>query len=77
MIATTFPHTLRLALAAGADRCGVGVGLGLAAALKPGSPADRAAMVLASAGISVAVFWLGMVLIYAFRPAALLPPGLR
>jgi ABC-type dipeptide/oligopeptide/nickel transport system permease component len=65
-IATTFPHTLRLALAAMLIAVVLGVGLGLAAALKPGSPLDRAAMVLASAGISVPVFWLGMVLIYAF-----------
>jgi len=65
-IATTFPHTLRLALAAMLIAVLLGVGLGVAAALKPGSPLDRSAMVLASAGISVPVFWLGMVLIYAF-----------
>ncbi|MBM4116337.1 ABC transporter permease [bacterium] len=65
-IAATFPHTLRLALAAMLIAVVLGLGLGLAAALRPGSLLDRAAMLLASAGISVPVFWLGMVLIYTF-----------
>ncbi|MCB9513290.1 MAG: ABC transporter permease [Candidatus Krumholzibacteriia bacterium] len=65
-IFATFPHTLRLALSAMLVAVVLGVGLGLAAALKPGSLLDRAAMVFASLGISVPVFWLGMVLILAF-----------
>lgn len=65
-IAASFPHTLRLALAAMLIAVVLGLGLGLAAALRPGSLLDRAAMLLASTGISVPVFWLGMVLIYVF-----------
>lgn len=65
-IAASFPHTLRLALAAMLVAVVLGLGLGLAAALRPGSLLDRAAMLLASTGISVPVFWLGMVLIYLF-----------
>lgn len=65
-IAASFPHTLRLALAAMLIAVVLGLGLGLAAALRPGSLLDRVAMLLASTGISVPVFWLGMVLIYLF-----------
>ncbi len=65
-IAETFPRTLRLALAAMGIAVLLGVGLGTAAAAKPGSWIDRGAMLLASVGISVPVFWLGMVLILIF-----------
>jgi ABC-type dipeptide/oligopeptide/nickel transport system permease component len=65
-IAETFPRTLRLALAAMAIAILLGVGLGTAAAARPGSWIDRGAMLMASAGISVPVFWLGMVLILVF-----------
>ena len=65
-IAATFPNTLRLALASMLVAVVLGVGLGTAAAARPGSWLDRIAMVLASAGISVPVFWLGMVLIFLF-----------
>jgi ABC-type dipeptide/oligopeptide/nickel transport system permease component len=50
-IAATFPHTLRLALAAMLIAVLLGVGLGVAAAARPGSPLDRAAMLLASAAL--------------------------
>ncbi len=65
-IAETFPKTLRLALAAMVMAILLGVGLGTAAAARPGSWIDRGAMLLASTGISVPVFWLGMVLILIF-----------
>lgn len=65
-IVASFPHTLRLALAAMLIAVVLGLGLGLAAAMRPGSLLDRTAMLLASTGISVPVFWLGMVLIYFF-----------
>jgi len=52
------------------------LGLGIAAAARPGSWLDRAMMALASTGISVPVFWLGMVLIYLFSMRLrLLPPS--
>ena len=65
-IAATFPNTMKLALAAMSIAVVLGVSLGTAAAARPGSLLDRAAMVSASAGVSVPVFWLGMVLIYLF-----------
>lgn len=40
--------------------------LGIASALRPGSPIDRAATVVALAGVSVADFWLGLMLILFF-----------
>jgi len=65
-IAATFPRTLTLALAAMLFAVTAGLTLGILAAWRPGSWLDRAAMATASAGISVPVFWLGMVLIYIF-----------
>ena len=65
-ILTTFPRTLQLALAAMGVAIVLGLGLGLAAALRPGSWLDRLCMILASLGISLPVFWLGMILIYVF-----------
>ena len=40
--------------------------LGIASALRPGSPIDRASTVVALAGVSVADFWLGLMLILFF-----------
>jgi peptide/nickel transport system permease protein/oligopeptide transport system permease protein len=65
-IAETFPNTLRLALSSLLISTLLGLGLGMAAASRPGSLLDRCSMALASAGVSVPVFWLGMILIYLF-----------
>ncbi|MCP4545889.1 MAG: ABC transporter permease [bacterium] len=65
-ILVTFPRTLQLALASMAVAIVLGLSLGLAAAARPGSWLDRLCMTLASIGISMPVFWLGMVLIYLF-----------
>jgi ABC-type dipeptide/oligopeptide/nickel transport system permease component len=65
-IRETFPHTLLLATGAMIVAIVFGLGLGLIAALRPGSWLDRLAMALSATGISVPVFWLGMVFIYLF-----------
>ena len=65
-IAQTFPHTMLLAAGAMLVAIVFGLGLGLLAALRPGSWLDRLAMAVAATGISVPVFWLGMVFIYLF-----------
>lgn len=44
----------------------LGVPLGFIAALRPGGLVDSAAMVLAVSGLSIAKFWLGLVLMYLF-----------
>ncbi len=65
-ILQTFPHTLLLATGAMVVAIVFGLGLGLTAALRPGSWLDRLAMAISATGISVPVFWLGMVFIYLF-----------
>jgi len=75
-IAETFPKTLALAAAAMGIALVIGLGLGILAASRPGSWIDRAAMSAASVGISVPVFWMGMLLIYLFSlKLRLLPPS--
>ncbi len=57
-----FLNTLYLTLAAMLIAVGVGMALGVVASLKPNSPLDLGLMVLAVIGLSVPVFWLGMML---------------
>jgi len=61
-----FPHTLRLALAAMAIAVTAGIGLGVLAAVRPGGPVDRAAMVVSYLGVSFPVYWVGLLLILLF-----------
>jgi len=75
-ILQTFPNTLLLAFSAMAVAVILGLSLGILAAIRPGSRLDRGMMTLASVGISVPVFWLGMVLIFLFAvQLRLLPPS--
>jgi peptide/nickel transport system permease protein len=69
LIAERLPATLELALAALLFGVAVGGVLGVVSALKRGSPADLAVMVFAQIGVSVPVFWLGILLsaIFAVR----------
>lgn len=60
------PATLALALTAVALSLTAGVLLGLVAALRRGTPLDTALLVGTLAGVSVPVFWLGLVLIFIF-----------
>ena len=60
------PATLALGLTAMALALGAGIGLGLLAALRRGTPVDTALLVGTLAGVSVPVFWLGLVLILIF-----------
>jgi peptide/nickel transport system permease protein len=59
-----FPATVELALAAMLIAVTVGVPLGLLAAARHNSSADLGAMVLAMLGVSMPVFWLGLMLAY-------------
>jgi peptide/nickel transport system permease protein len=58
--------TLLLAVAAVIISSAVGVSAGVVAAVKRGTPTDGFVMVLALVGLSVPVFWLGMILIVLF-----------
>jgi peptide/nickel transport system permease protein len=60
-----FPATLELALAAMLLACLVGIPLGVTAALKPGSWRDLAASAFSVTGLSLPVFWVGLVLAWA------------
>ncbi|MCK1653632.1 ABC transporter permease [Bradyrhizobium sp. 149] len=66
MIAKRAWPTLQLIFAAMAFSVVIGVPLGFIAALKPGGIVDTLAMVLAVSGLSIAKFWLGLVLMYFF-----------
>jgi len=58
--------TLLLAVAAVIISSAIGVSAGVVAAVKRGTPTDGFVMVLALVGLSVPVFWLGMILIVLF-----------
>ncbi|RTE92388.1 MULTISPECIES: ABC transporter permease [Bradyrhizobium] len=66
MIAKRAWPTLQLIFAAMAFAILIGVPLGFIAALKPGGIVDTLAMVVAVSGLSIAKFWLGLVLMYLF-----------
>lgn len=66
MIAKRAWPTLQLICAAMAFAVLLGVPLGFVAALRPGGIVDTLAMVLAVSGLSIAKFWLGLVLMYLF-----------
>ena len=58
--------TLELIVTAMAFSVLLGVPLGFIAALRPGGIVDTLAMIVAVSGLSIAKFWLGLVLMYAF-----------
>jgi peptide/nickel transport system permease protein len=66
VIAERLPATVHLALAATAVAVVVGLAAGVAAALRPGRLLDHALMTAAVLGISMPVFWLGMMLSLLF-----------
>ncbi|SFH71999.1 ABC transporter permease [Bradyrhizobium sp. cf659] len=66
MIAKRVWPTLQLIFASMAFAIALGVPLGFVAALRPGSLVDTASMVLAVSGLSLAKFWLGLLLMYLF-----------
>jgi peptide/nickel transport system permease protein len=61
-----FPATVELALGAMTVAACVGIPLGILSAYRPNSVFDRLGMLIALGGISVPVFFLGLMLIYVF-----------
>ena len=61
-----FPATVELTLGAITVALLVGVPIGLISAARPNSILDRAGMFVALAGVSLPVFWLGLMLVYIF-----------
>ncbi|TBH20612.1 nickel ABC transporter permease [Thermus thermamylovorans] len=63
---TYFPNTLELAVAAILVALLTGIPLGILAALRPGSGLDLGVMTLALLGVSMPVFWFGLLAILIF-----------
>lgn len=61
-----FPATIELSLGAITVALIVGVPIGLLSASRPNSLVDRLGMGLALTGVSLPVFWLGLMLVYIF-----------
>ena len=71
-----FPNTLRLALAAMAIAAPLGVLLGFLAAARQGRVADRLISSFSIAGLSVPVFWSGLIImLFVSLKLKLLPPS--
>ena len=65
-VSTAFPVTLQLTLAALALATFVGVPAGVLASLKPGRTFDNLAMTFTLFGVSMPIFWLGLMLLLLF-----------
>lgn len=65
-IATRFPNTLWLTVAAMVVASAIGMATGVLSAVKHNSLVDNLCMLLALLGVSVPVFWLGLMLIMVF-----------
>jgi peptide/nickel transport system permease protein len=77
-IKTGIPATLSLCIGAGIIWLGFGILVGVISAVTAGRWSDRLITVLALIGISMPVFWLGLIARYLFaqgHPFALLPDG--
>jgi len=61
-----FPATIELTLGAITVALCLGIPIGIMSAAKPNSILDRFGMLVALAGVSIPVFWLGLMLIYIF-----------
>jgi peptide/nickel transport system permease protein len=77
-----FPMTIELAVTALVLALIVGIPLGVASAMKHNSGVDVGAMIFANIGVSMPVFWLGLLLAYLFGfllrdTAFFLPPSGR
>jgi peptide/nickel transport system permease protein len=81
IIIERLPVTLELTVAALGIAVVVGIPLGVAAARRHNSSVDVAAMAFANVGVSMPIFWLGLLLAYLFAvvllgtPFALPPSG--
>lgn len=61
-LANRFPATLELSLCALVIACLVGVSVGVLAATRRGSLLDAGSMLIALIGVSIPIFWLGLML---------------
>jgi peptide/nickel transport system permease protein len=66
MLFEQFPYTVRLTIAGLAIAVVSGLVFGIAAGLMPNSYIDTASMGMAVLGVSMPIFWLGLMLLYIF-----------
>ena len=66
MIGVRVWNTLKLTLAAELIALAIAVPLGVLSAVKSNSPLDHASRVFSLMGVSIPVFWLGLMIIYVF-----------
>jgi peptide/nickel transport system permease protein len=77
-LARRMPATAELALSAVLIATVVGIAMGIVAATRRGSPFDYGTMTLSLVGVSMPIFWLGLMLIYLFAVyLRWLPPSTR
>jgi peptide/nickel transport system permease protein len=77
-IASRFPATIELALVAIIIASAAGIALGVVSAVHKGTAIDATSMVLALVGVSMPIFWLGILLIILFAGMwHILPSGGR
>jgi peptide/nickel transport system permease protein len=78
ILAERLPTTIELSLAALTIAIVVGVPLGIVSAVRHNSAADVGTMIGANIGVSMPVFWLGLMLMYLFSVVlGVLPPSGR
>jgi len=65
-IAKKFPATFELTLIAMFFSIVFGISLGTISAVRANSPVDQSTRILALIGVSIPVFWLGLMLLYVF-----------
>lgn len=73
-----FPATIELSLAAILIALVIGIPAGIISAVRRGSIFDAASMIVALTGVSMPIFWLGLMLVFLFSVVLhLLPTGGR
>ncbi len=82
LLSERLPMTLELTMLAMLFSTVVGVGLGVVSALKRNTIIDTVTMIIANIGVSMPVFWLGLLLAYVFAlllkgTPFVLPPSAR
>ena len=82
IIAERLPMTIELTISASFLSAIVGVILGVISSVRHNSPVDVASMIFANVGVSMPIFWLGLLLAYLFAitlggTALQLPPSAR
>jgi peptide/nickel transport system permease protein len=65
-LVTRLPASAELTLLGLFLSVAIAIPLGIAAALRPGSPLDHACRIVATAGVSLPIFFTGLVLVYLF-----------